>query len=333
MPAKRGYSKKRTLARRGRRRAPYRRKGTRLPIVRVNRPLTMRPISSVQKLVYYNTFKCVPALAEDGSQMLWSIKLLINSPWLFGPNWNSGATVFNQELVPNSPIQPIEVSGYPYNNTTIIPGMREEGGNPYGLYATGTIVGSKTTVTASPIGNSGTDQLQLGYLATRIHSNTNEVPPGTTIDELKKYPFLQLSKLQAGPRTTNNGKQMDARLIVKHSTRRYNNLGDIRDNQQVSFATTPSANDVDSVGKLPNEKDVLSIYLVPALNDLTNPGATSRCKVTNCMMTLRHEVSVMWSEPRSDALNPGNFSFPIPSGYGGGFSNAIAKHLQYMYRR
>lgn len=326
MPAKKKYSKPRAKTRgRGRAMTKYRKKGTRLPIVRVTRPLTMRPAAARQNLVYYNTFRCRPSLAEDGTQQLWGFKMHLTSPWPFGPNWNAYASQGAQELTPNDPITPVEVSGYPYDGTTIIPGMRNSGGDPYSLYSNGVITGSKTTITATALTNSGTEQLQMGYLVARVHSNVNEIPQDSTISDLKKFPFVSVSKLAAGPRLTTNTKSVDARLVIKHSSKRFNNITDYRDNPQLQFKTTPSAADVDSIGQVTPEKDVLSIYCCPALNNYTPAGQTTRAKCTDFLMTMRHEVSVLYSEPRTDPSNPQNHQFPVPAGYGGGFAGAIGK--------
>ena len=314
---------KRTVARR---RAPAKPK-YRNVVARVARPMSLQPKSVIQKLVYYNTFKCVPSLAEDGTQQIWGFKFHLNSPWLFGPNWNALAQDgFSQQIVPNDPIQPLEVSGTPFANTTVMPGLID-GADAYSKFANGVVTGSKTTFTASPLTNAGTDNLQLGYLVCRKHSNVNDVPHATTISDLKKYPYLQMRKLQAGPQITSNGKHIEARITVRHSPKHFNNVKDYRDNPQLAFKTNTSI--VDAIGVVPSEKDILSVYCVGALNNLTPEGQTTRAKATNFMLTMRHEVNVLMTEPVTDTSNPTNYSmYRAANNYGSsGFANGISKYL------
>ena len=285
----------------------------------------MQPKSAVQTLVYYNTFRCTPALAEDGTQQVFGFKFHLNSPWLFGPNWNALATNGAQELTPNDPIQPLEVAGHPFENTTIIPGMRNQGGDPYSKYANGVITGSKTTFSASPITSSGVDQLQLGYLVTRKHSNVNDIPSTADITEIKKYPFIQMRKLMAGSNVTNNGTHIEARCTVTHSPKRFNNIKDYRDNPQLSFKTNSSV--VDAVGVIPAEKDVLSVYVVPALNDYVPSGQTARAKATDFMLVMKHEVHILWTEPTTDVSNPQNFEMYSPARGFSGFAHGVSRMI------
>ncbi|AXQ65360.1 MAG: hypothetical protein [Circular genetic element sp.] len=321
-PRRRALKARRTYRRKpyNKRRAITKRRGGRLQNTIVTRVPTMRPRSALQKCIYYNTFICKPSLSNISpyAQQLYGIRFMLNNPWPFGTGWDALATYRGQTIIANEAITPLDVTtSNPADATTIIPGIRTSG-FAYDKYANGTIIGSKTIINASAITNDSADVPQLAYLVTRKHSNVNDLTAQANITDLKKYPFLQMRKLNGGLLNT---KQLDARIVVTHSPKKFNNIKDYRDNPQMSFKTINSVED--SVGKSVSEKDFLSIYVIPAINDYTPAGSTIYSKATNFMMTLRHEVSILWTEPKTDVEDPENFAYPIPAGYGGGFANSL----------
>jgi hypothetical protein len=226
---------------------------------------------------------------------------------MFPHSWNELATTQGSTLVPNDLITTLDpTTGQPSDATTVMPGVRTQG-YAYDKYANGCIIGSKTTVNASAITNETTDAPQLAYLVTRKHSNTNDLPASTNITDLKKYPYLTMRKLNGGLLNT---KQIDARITVTHSPKKFNNVKDYRDNPQLSFKTIGQAEE--EIGRSVGEKDFLSVYVVPALNDYQPAGSAVKSKATDFMMTIRHEVSILWTEPKTNTVSPENFSYPTP---------------------
>ncbi|AXQ65719.1 MAG: putative capsid protein [Circoviridae sp.] len=307
--AKKRPYRRRRFPKRGRRSTLARSSNTRRRVTRVTQVRTQRPISSIQKVIYYNTFKCSPKLdSTTGNQQLWGFKILLNNPWPFVGSWNELATTQGSTLVPNDPITTLNAtSGQPSSSTTAIPGVLTDG-FAYEKYANGCIVGTKTTVNASAITNDTTDAPQLAYLVTRKHSNVNDLPASTNISDLKKYPYLQMRKLNGGLLNT---KQIDARLTVTHSPKNFNNIKDYRDNPGLSFKT--DGVEATEIGHTVGEKDFLSVYVVPALNDYTPAGSSVKSKATDFMLTLRHEATILWTEPKTSVgQNPENFAYPKP---------------------
>lgn len=80
-----------------------------------------------------NSFKCYPGLTSGGQQQNFAMSMTINSPWLFVSDWDTVASGSNQALVPNVPI--VAVNGtVPEESTTMMPGIKEGGGQPFTKY-------------------------------------------------------------------------------------------------------------------------------------------------------------------------------------------------------
>jgi hypothetical protein len=124
----------------------------------------------------------------------------------------------------------------------------------------------------------------------------------STITDLNKMPYRKMAKLQ-GANVPTSGFQTNnivgAKLIIKHSPKKFNGVSDIRDNKGL-FCTTGS----NTVASSPNEGDYLTIGVLPALNgrDL---------QVTKFCLQIRIEQRLLWTEPlESLATGAGNYSFP-----------------------
>ena len=130
----RPYRKKngRMLAKRRPKRQPL--SNNRQRLARITRPITMRPVSAVQKVVYMNTFVCKPGLSSTNTQQTFSLSLLMNSPWLFSAVYNNGSTGTNQSITANEAIVPLDGSHAPTATSTIMPGVAEGGGKPFEKY-------------------------------------------------------------------------------------------------------------------------------------------------------------------------------------------------------
>jgi len=331
MPYRRGYRRRRRPRKRNQLAMTTRGGNNRRRIARVLRPLTLRPKSAIQRVVYTNTFNCTPGLSSNGEQQNYCISMIINSPWLFGNNWNTNATLTGQLLSPNEPIVALN-GNFPDADSTIMPGIKEGGGQPFSKYQQGYVTGTKVSVVATPINNSSGQPIQLGYLYAHRSSTASSLQGTDKITDLNKRPFLQMKKLMGSQTATLAGASItnSSRLTVKHSPKTWNNIKDIRDNKQFSFSTQAN----DGVGAIPAEKDFLTIGVIPALNTYTVPGGNTQTKVTNFQLQLRVEQSILWTEPLDDKLTGnGNLAYPVPAyqmnsgpGYG------ASRMYQYLKR-
>ena len=312
----RGKPYKRRMPRR--RRAPVRSRAlvtrggnNRRQIARVIRPLTMRPTSAIQNVVYRNTFRCIPGLKSDGTQQNFCITMLLNSPWLFGNNWDTNAAQVGQSIVPNEPI--VAINGTtPDPGSTIMPGVKEGGGQPFSKYQQGYVTGTKVTIVATPINNENGKPIQLGYLYAHRSSTASNLQASDTITDLKKRPFLKMKKLMGAQTATLQGASVtnSSRLVVNHSPKSWNNIKDLRDNKQFSFSTQAN----EGAGAIPAEKDFVTLGCVAALNSYVVPGGSEETKVTNFQLELEVRQSILWTEPLDDKqTGNGNLAYPVPA--------------------
>lgn len=281
-------------------------------IARVIRPITLRPEAAIQKVVYVNTFECRPGLNGSNAQQNFSFQLILNSPWLFGYNWDSRASGTNQLLKPNEPIIGMDPStGKPTATTTIMPGTREGGGVPFNKYQQGYVTGTKVNVVATPLNNEAGKPIQLAYLYAHTSSTGNSLDLTDNMTTLSKRPYVKMKKLMgqqiaALQQASNN---VSSSLVIKHSPKRWNNIKDIRDNKQLSFSTQAN-----TYGEQPDELDFLTIGCMPALNNYVVPGASGETQATNFQLQLRVEQSILWTEPLDNkGTFNANLAYPVPT--------------------
>ena len=214
-------------------------------------------------------------------------------------------------IVPNEPI--VAINGtVPDPDTTIMPGIKEGGGQPFSKYQQGYVTGTKVTVVATPINNSNGVPIQLGYLYAHRSSTASSLQASDKITDLNKRPFLNMKKLMGAQTATLAGAAVtnSSRLVVNHSPKKWNNIKDLRDNKQFSFSTQAN----ESAGAIPAEKDFLTIGVIPALNSYTVPGGSTETQATNFQLQLRIEQSILWTEPLDDKqTGNGNLAYPVPA--------------------
>jgi len=307
----RRYKKKRYTGKKYKKR--YNPNKYRRNVARMVRPLNVKPRSAMQNVVYYNSFRCVPSLdtsqAAGSKQQNYNIRIAMNSLWPFQTGWNNFATntagTNNQICAPNAGITEYTFpSVSPLTGTeTVMPNVRD-GSSLFDQYSKCFVVGTKVTIVATPLGNS-TD-IQLGYLYAIKHSQ-----PGTgmnllsKINDVQKLPYRKMAKLVGPDAPTSgfqSGEKVGAKLIIKHSVKRFNNVKDIRDNSVLSNKTGSNAS-----GATASEQDFLTIGVIPALNNLDT-------KCTDFCLQIRIEQRLLWTEPLEslvgDSAGQGNYSFP-----------------------
>lgn len=295
-----GYQKKRKYVKK--RRFVRKRNGGaskyRNAIARVARPLNVKPRSAIQKVCYYNTFYCKPIINSSGDaglkQQNQFITMNLNSIWPFNNGWNTVATSNGMTLSPNAPIN--AYSTPVSDDMTTMPNVRD-GANLFAEYAQCCVTGAKVTIVGTPVETSTNNQ--LGYLYTVKHSQNNTgLTASSTISDLNKLPYRKLAKIQG---TYNNPalNAKSAKIVVTHSVRKFNNVKDLRDNQNL-FCHTGS----NTQAHEPNEGDHLTVGIIPALN-----GRDIAC--TDYALQIRIEQSLLWTEPLENlSAGTGNYSFP-----------------------
>lgn len=297
MPPKSKYNKKKKDYKKKRNNAKYRRQ-----VATIARPLNVKPRSAVQNVTYYNSFFCKPVINANGTvgskQQNYFIVMNLNSLWPFDTGYRSSAQTFGQSCVPNEDISPYLT---PVTDAmTSMPNVRD-GANLFNQYAQCCVVGTKVTLVATPVENELDNQ--LGYLYTIKHSQPNTALQTTsTINDINKMPYRRMAKLQGAMAPTSGfqvGNITSAKIVVKHSPKKFNNVKDLRDNQ-VLFNKTGN----NTVARKPTEADYLTIGVIPSLN-----GRDTQC--TNFGLQIRVEQKLLWTEPLENlAQGSGNYSFP-----------------------
>lgn len=288
--------------RRVRKRYNNKRKMYRRQVATVARPLNVKPKSVYQNVVYYQSFNCNPgldtSLPAGQQQQNYSIQIALNSLWPFENNWNAKATATGQTITPNETITPYAL---PVTDAmTIMPNIKD-GWGAFSQYNNACVVGTKVTIVATPLANTADNQ--LGYLYAIKHSQSSTgLNVSSTISDVNKMPFRQMAKIQ-GAGVPTSGFQINnvtsAKMVVKHSPRKFNNVADLKDNKDLFNRIGANA-----VAHSPDEGDYLTIGVIPSLNfrDL---------QCTKFGLQLRIEQRVLFTEPlESLASDSHNYSLP-----------------------
>lgn len=316
MPRRRGYGKKRNIKRKiQRNNKKYRRQ-----IATIARPLNVKPRSAMQNVTYYNSFLCRPTLNANNpvgsKQQNFHFVMNLNSIWPFDNGFDSGASLFGQVLSPN---ETIHTYATPVTDQmTTMPNVRD-GANLFDQYAGCCVVGTKVTLVATPIKNSGATQ--LGYLYAVKHSQPQTgLDQNSTIVDVNKLPYRRMAKLMgADDLGLAPSTKCGAKLVIKHSPKMFNQVKDYRDNPNL-FNRTGS----NSAAHKPTEADYLSVGCVGSLNGLDE-------KVTDFCLQIRIESRLLWTEPLESlsggSSGQGNYSFPWSATLGAGAITAAGMYL------
>lgn len=302
---KRNYKRKRNYRKKGGYKKRYVNKN-RLIVPRIPRPLQLKSRSAVQKLVYYNTFHAIPGLSNAPlTQQNFFFRIQLNSPWIFPYQWDQYASSANQILTSNETIVASDSSHNPTATTTSMPGF-QDGFDLFSQYSKGIITGTKVTLSAYPTENLTDNQPGLLY-AIRHSQRNSGLGLTSTVNELNNLPFRQQKTLTGAMAATSGfgvNNIVGSRIVVNHSPKKFNNVVDLRDNKDFYFSTA-------ALGSHPTEGDYLTIGIMPSINSYSNGGTITARKATNCMIKMRIEQSVLWTEPLENLTNgSGNYSFP-----------------------
>lgn len=332
------HYKRRIVRRRKRyrKRAPYRK-----AIARIPRPLNVKARSALQHVTYYNSFFCDPAL--DGStpaaQQNWAIKLQLNSPWLFNDGWDILATNTNQRLLPNQAITPVAANGNPIiGTTTCMPGVAD-GSKTILKYAQGVVIGTKYTLVATPVssGDDSDPRSQAGLFYAIKHSQKSSgLTASSDINTINAMPFRQAKQIAsatAGTASNSNtraSQQIASRITGGYNPKKFNNLSDIRDNNQFNF--TGGSGTLNQ----PSEGDFLTIGIVPMLKTFPGSNNANQAQAPRFRLDMKIQQTILYTEPLEETSTlQGNYSYPF-SAYKSITSNAPFLAMGYFgnaYRR
>lgn len=300
--------------RRNRKRRVYRKpKAYRNQIARIPMPLNVKARTAIQKCTYYNSFLCDPALDSNGNQTNWAFKLQLNSPWLFNDGFDLLATAGTQRFLPNSTITAVGANSQPVKGTTTcMPGVAD-GPETLLKYAKGCVIGTKVTLVATPVasGDSADPQSQSGLFYTVKHSQKSSgLQASADINKINSLPFRQAKQIQpgsiggGGASVLRSQNQIASRIVVNHSPKKFNNIADIRDNDQFTF------NGGTGVLNQPEEGDFLTIGVVPMLKAGFAANG-SQTQAPRFRLDMRVDQSILWTEPLEEtSTGEGNYSYP-----------------------
>jgi len=327
MPYK--YKRKGKKKKAYKRNAPYRQQ-----IARIPRPLNVKARSAIQNVTFYNSFFCKPALDSNGLQQNFAIKMQLNSPWVFRDGWDILTQGSNQVLTSNTAITPVPQTGQPViGQTTCMPGVAD-GPQIINKYAKGCVIGTKVVLVATPAETDTGARLQPGLFYAIKHSQKSSgLQASADVNKINSMPFRQAKQISANRVSvipTNTGFQA-SRITVNHSPKKFNNVKDLRDNQQFTFTGGSGTLSV------PEEGDYLTIGCVPLLNSVpVSTGQSTTAQVTNFRLDMRIEQTILWTEPLEEtSTGEGNYSYPY-SAYRTVVNNAPFLAMGYgasAYRR
>lgn len=361
---KRTYRRKRTGRRYGgRRRKTFRKGGYRsrasarsvAKYTSIIRPITLKPKFQMRRLQYYNTLRLDTGLGQSGAQadIIKStvpifFKLRLNSPYPFhnvsgltpmsasplpftqytgNTNWNSSTIVHN--------------NGESIDNGTCYEGWRGPGSPAYS-YQQWSVLGTKVTMSYTPIGNSASTtgaqptaffafiETQPG--APTIRQQPRVAAPGGTgpsvIADVYSRPYCKVRKILPTKITGGSagniaygGGGNSASMNFNYSPKRMNGVKDISDNQSLwgsisyqqgqTALTTPIVNH-------PPEGDYLVIGIMPLMDDSNTGGSVNDPNpLQSGMLQLKLETVMAFREP-VDGHAVGNTEAQGNVGLGGG---------------
>lgn len=313
-------------------------------IARIPRPLALKPKSVCQKLVYYNSFHCVPDLLSSGvpatlSQQNWFFTIALNSPWPFIYGWDDHATNNGKYMLPNTPISSLSSSLQPDSSTTAMPGLKD-GYNLFKQYQNGLVIGSKVTLSAMPSAVATTHDQQSGVLYAVKHAKTGfGLDDDSTITDIQKLPFRQMKRI-AGQNDTFNmagnlSRNTGAKIVVSHSPKKFNDVSSLRDNERFQFKQS-STQHLD--GLVPVDSDFLTVGIVPALNQIrgiddTGTPAVVPKKAPDFKLSMRIEQTILFTEPLENlSEGTGNYSLPWDSRKYGGIGYTMTEAFRRGWR-
>lgn len=262
--------------------------------VELIRPITLKPTSAIRKFIFYNTAEIKNRLSTEGNnQQMQFVQHYLNSPWISASEahatpgtstwrWNKPMTV-HADTDPGP--APSSGTSYPglYDNAAAI-GMG---------YQNQTVVGHKCTITATPLIDANVGPKAITALFAQVNAQASQLTENSTIDDLYEMPYTQVRKVTGGQQNNGDlgGNTKSAKIVIKYSPKRFNNVKDIRDVPKFSALLNLAGNSA----KHPAERDSVVFGIC---NVLSNPENKKEC--VKVLLQLKHEVTILFAEPYSN---------------------------------
>lgn len=326
------------------------------------RPITLKPKYMMKRLQYYNTLKLEPGLIQTGSAAeivqsnvpLW-FTLRLNSPYPWqdiaglGVQTGSGITQYTGSHQFNTPQGPLSQDGA-INSATSYEGWSGPGSPAYS-YSQWCIMGTKVTVSFTPIGNTTTSHSTKGAQPTAFFGfmtsgpnsglvqnprNTGTVTPGTvrsTVEDIYKRPYCKVRKIlpttSLGPTGAvgYKGGATSAAMSFNYSPKRMNGVKDISDNMQL-WGQTAYSQSGDNAGTPvihePSEGDYLHVGILPMVNDIPTGfnNADDPAPMQAGIIQIKMETVIGFREPVDGAAKGSIFARGNTASASGGDAGA-----------
>jgi len=252
----------------------------------------------MKKFIYYNTAEVKNSL-NGGAHQAQFIQMFLNSPWLSASSVyaNQNGNIWNW----NKPVS-IHVDDALLESGTAFPGLFEYASSVGRSYQNLTVVGSKVTITATPIIDANVGPKCITALFANVDSQGSQLTGTSTIDDLYAMPYTQIRKVTGGQSNNGDmsGNTKSASIVLKYSPTRFNNIKDIRDNSNFHSVLNIGA----GTGRLPPERDRICFGIVPVLS---NPESKVPC--VKILLQYKHEATILFSEP----FNNNNVAVALPA--------------------
>lgn len=269
---------------------------TKVPLLQ---PITLKPKRLVRRVIYNNLIKIENNLLTSGGSSTVNpqfISLYLNSPWIVANDaYTSGG---NSNWTPNRAMSSHSNGGDPSSGTSY-PGLFETDQSIGDSYREMCIVGTKVTVTYTPVENSQDPDTQPTMLFGIIETGpSNLTSANVSSNVVYDTPYSKVSKIIGfGNGTSGNVNKVSKGgfLQFNYSPKKFNFIKDITDAKGMWAANQSSQ------GNHPSEKDTLVLGICPLMI-----GDNTRALVSG-ILQLRMEAMILFGEPN----NVNNFADPV----------------------
>lgn len=289
-PKKRNYNKKKKFNKRRYQPKQNNWSGKTSQTVQLIRPISLKPKSCLKRVIFYNTAEVKNTLI-GGVQNCQFLSMYLNSPWLQASNLyaHQGTNLWNWNVSHTT-----HTNGGSVQTGTAYPNLF--GQNEIGTqYQDLCIVGTKVTLTATPLAAHAICG-PTAFFA-QINSQATDLTSTSTIEDLYASPNTTIRKVsgnQSGASVLTSPRS--AKIVLKYSPKRFNNIKDIRDNS--SYFAHVNQPGIAASGSHPAELDRITFGLV---NTLSQPSVAKPC--CPIMLQIKMEAIILFSEPFTSRNN------------------------------
>ena len=265
-------------------------------------PITLKPKQMVRKVVYNNLIAVrnqVAGTAPSTSVTPQFMVMNLNSPWLINSliNVAPGSSTW----VPNRDLLTFTNGSNPTSGT-YYPGVFDLTNSPGNTYRQQCVIGSKVTLTYTPVENAtDPDSQPTAFFGAICTGPSGWTSANININKIYDAPYSKVSKIIGfGNGTSGNVNKVSKAgfLQFKYSPKKFNMVKDIQDTKSLWSGVASGS------GTHPSEIDRLVVGITPLII-----GDDTRALVSG-VLQIRVESTMLFAEP--DNLN--NFGPEVPIG-------------------